>query len=212
MYEKSDKAISYLQKECIKLFRKLKTLPFDEMNILSATKATYAKADNISREAFFALADSVYRDTLDDEDDEAFMLGIIAGRDISKNLDAWLQEQLNRYNPVTKYVYAHEVERKQARCAEALIATKSPKEADNALKYWIQQVSQYSDDVEYGATILAYSDLGIEKVRWVTEKDDRVCAICAERDGKEYPIDNIPDKPHYGCRCWVEPVKEKDEN
>ena len=219
MYEASDKAIAYINKECIKLFRKLKTLKFDEANVLTETKAIYTQVDSISQRAYLELAKAVYDSTYDD--DEELLLGIIAGREITKGKDfivdvtkgrttnfaEWLREVLNEYNPVTKYVWTHEVERKQSRCAEALISTKSPKEVNAALRYWTQQTSQYSDDIEYKATVLAYKDMGIGKVRWVTEEDDRVCPICEAREGKVYPIDDIPPKPHYGCRCSIEPIK-----
>lgn len=31
--------------------------------------------------------------------------------------------------------------------------------------------------------------------------------IAKERDGKIYPINAIPPKPHPGCRCWYEEVR-----
>ncbi len=59
------------------------------------------------------------------------------------------------------------------------------------------------------ARIDTFKKNGIRRVKWQTQEDEKVCEECNERDGKIYPIDNIPTKPHYRCRCWVEPVLEK---
>lgn len=58
--------------------------------------------------------------------------------------------------------------------------------------------------VEHGKNI------GKEYVRWVTEHDDRVCGDCEERDGKIYPIDAVPPRPHHGCRCELEYATEEE--
>ena len=65
---------------------------------------------------------------------------------------------------------------------------------------------QYADDVTDSARIKAFTDAGVEQVQWHTAGDEKVCQVCRERNGEIYPIDNIPDKPHRKCRCWLAPV------
>jgi len=50
-----------------------------------------------------------------------------------------------------------------------------------------------------------------EKVKWVTQHDERVCPICNELDGRIWSIDDPslqspPDDTHENCRCELEPV------
>ena len=201
MYENADKVIDIMNKEFIKLFRRLKTLSFDEANVLSNTKSTYAKADKFTRKMLKELAKKVHDD-------------IYAEDDFDDLLDAWLLGILDGYSPTLKYVYSHEVDRKRSRCAESIISANEnggnpAKEVDTALRLWTNMTSQYADDVEWEATIETYKRLGVGKVRWVTEKDERVCKVCKERDNKIYRINNIPYRPHIGCRCSLVPIKEK---
>ena len=57
----------------------------------------------------------------------------------------------------------------------------------------------------------AWQSAGIRKVRWNTQRDERVCPICAPRDGQLYQITDLGQFPpaHQNCRCWVEPVVER---
>ena len=64
--------------------------------------------------------------------------------------------------------------------------------------------------VEDAAVIEGYKKAGVEKVMWIAERDDRTCDTCLKRDGLVFPIRDIPDKPHYGCRCTLKPITEKD--
>lgn len=62
-------------------------------------------------------------------------------------------------------------------------------------------------DTEDRAAITAYRDAGVEEVMWITQRDGRVCEECITLNGLIFPIDRVPDKPHYNCRCYLEPVK-----
>lgn len=121
----------------------------------------------------------------------------------------WVDEQLSAYNPVTLYVFRHEVDRKQARMAEAVIAgVKAMQELLRARNLWIKQVKQYSIDIEDAAVLDAYETLGYKKVRWNAVVDGRECRTCRDRDGKVYPLAKVPAKPHYNCRCYFTPVED----
>ena len=114
---------------------------------------------------------------------------------------------LSEYDPVTRYVYTHEVERKRMRLAEAYIASNGDsREVKKALRLWSNMIRQYSIAITDEALLLTYKKAGVEYVKWITEEDERRCGQCAERHGKVYRIDNVPPKPHMGCRCYFEPV------
>ena len=97
-------------------------------------------------------------------------------------------------------------DRKRSRLLEALIATRGdPAEVEMALTYWSKMVAEYAVEITDAATLQALKDMGVTKVKWYTEKDERVCKTCRERHGKIYPIDEVPAKPHWGCRCYIVP-------
>ena len=130
--------------------------------------------------------------------------------------EKWLDKLQSEYSPVTKYVYSREVERKRARFFEAIVADAEAKlrrdmesdyrAAENA---WIRQTRQATIDTEDRAAITAYRDAGVRRVRWIAQRDDKVCEECERLDGLVFSIDAVPDKPHYNCRCSLEPVKDE---
>lgn len=198
-YEISDKAIELLNRKAIKRFQKAKSecaaLKFDELNVIKVIKRIYQdlKADN--QKAFLDLAQLVYIDIYNSLAQEP---------DLS-----WLLALLDEYDPVTKYVYEHEVDRKKEYATEAIIAAPSKAEQfRKALSRWAQFTAYYADEVEWKATIKAFKDSGVKKVVWHTQEDERVCKECGPKDGKVYPIDNVPPRPHWGCRCWITKAKE----
>ena len=196
MYEYADKIITYLNRQFIEKFGRLKTIfIFDELNVLQATKALYAELDALVREKLFLLANYVY---------EQYAVG-----DNSAITVDWLNDILSDYNSVTKYVYEHEVERKCSRLAESLIASPTKNvEIDTALRYWSSMVTQYAIEVTDKVVIQAYKDNGVQRVKWISFNDKRRCKVCERRHGKIYDINKIPPKPHIGCRCYFEAITE----
>lgn len=123
---------------------------------------------------------------------------------------------LNEYNAVTGYLYYPEADRKRARLAEALIAAVIAglradyhKELHKFANLWHTQTLQYGETVVDKTRLDTFKKNGIRRVRWVTQGDEKVCKECKERNGKIYDVDNVPEKPHYRCRCWIMPVLEK---
>lgn len=193
MYEYTDKVIRYMRKKFIRLFDSFRgNIAFDELNVISSSKSLYKELEVITEESLLLIAKRAYTAN---------------GGKSDKNItSAWLLEWLNDYNPVTKYVYMHEIERKCSRFAESIIASDNPSaEIDIALRYWSNMVSQYAIDITDKAVEQAYVDNDVEKVVWVTVKDERRCKECRERDGKIYDIAKLPPKPHLGCRCYILP-------
>ena len=169
---------------------------FDELNVLSTSKKMYKELDAQAREAFLDLAKKRYRDYVKD-----------GKQPITA---AWLATLLASYDAVMKYIWDHEVDRKRARMAEAVIASDNKlRELLTARNLWINQARQFTILVVDAAVIQAYETLGDKEVRWNTETDGRECSECKARNGKVYRIGKIPPKPHPNCRCYLTPVNKE---
>lgn len=193
MYRKSDKVISYIAKLISKLFRTVSS--FDELNIISLSHEIYGEALQRIKREVARLVESVYNSTSEKHEmteDEAsgFVLALAAA-----------------YNPVTKYIFNNEVERRRSRFVEGVLSSKTPREeVALAKRLLIAIMKQFADDATFETVIEAYADDGVKEVQWITAKDDKRCAACKARDGKIYPIDAIPPKPHIHCRCYIKKV------
>ena len=195
-YEKADKVIEYLNKRYLKLFDKVTN--FDELNVISVSHEIYESAYELVKKESARLVKSVYGDYRDAEDEKfdptAFVVALLLA-----------------YNPVTKYVFENEIERKRSRFAEGVIASDTPlDEIALAERLLLGITSQFMDDATHESIIQAYKDDGVKEVRWVTAEDDKRCKECKSRHGKIYRIDKIPSKPHIHCRCFVERVRWND--
>lgn len=176
MYEHTDKAITYLNKRTAEVFS---LLPIDEINILGSKKIYY-ELDKTAREVYLRLGRLIY-----EKFDTAELILL-----------------LEDYNPVTRYIYVNEVERKRSRFLEAILSGGGEEEKKRSMRLWSLQSTQYAVEVTDKAFIMKLKSEGVKKVVWITEKDDRVCKECSEKDGKVYEIDKIPPKPHINCRCY----------
>lgn len=193
-YDKTDKTISYLNKQYAKLFSRLTS--FDEMNVIDVSRDIYREILRLIKQESARLVKTVYKshrvngDTISTKDANALVLLLMLA-----------------YNPVTKYVFKNELDRKRARFAEGVISSDTPREEVELAKRLLLGMSkQFEDDITFEAVIQAYKDDGVEKVRWITAVDDKRCTECKSRHNKIYSIDSIPPKPHRYCRCYVEKV------
>lgn len=194
MYEITDKMMKKLQSQAWNKFLRAKaTTKFDELNVIKRSKVLYEELEKLNKEVYKEIAKQAYAQHSNiDIPKVAFILAI-----------------LGAYDEVTQYVYNHEVDRKRARFAESIIASgNSLQNYQRAFNLWIKQAEQYAITVEDKATIKAYKDNGVKKLRWVSEKDSKTCSVCKERDGKVYDIDSVPSKPHINCRCYLVPKGE----
>ena len=194
MYQKTDQVIAYLAKQYAKLFRRLPS--FDELNVINVSHEIFDEAVILTEQEVTRLVKTVY--------DSKREGGEISSTDaLSLVLTLMLA-----YNPVTKYVYRNEMDRKRSRFAEGVIASDRPnEEVALAKRLMIATNKQFAEDATFEAVVQAYRDDGVEKVRWITSEDDRRCKECKSRHGKVYPINNIPPKPHRYCRCYIERVE-----
>lgn len=193
-YSATDKTIAFLNKQYGKLFRSMAA--FDELNVIPVSHEIYDKVYELVKREATRLSDTVYRKHRSSEEPTGF------------DPSAWVLLLLLAYNPVTKYIFDNEIERKRARFAESVIASDTPAEEVALAKRLLAGMNaQFMDDLTHETVIQAFRDNGTKRVRWITSPDDRRCKQCASMHNKIYPIDDIPTKPHLHCRCWVEEVK-----
>lgn len=211
-YDYGDKQSAELLDKIDKEFKRSRlTLNFDGLNVMSAKSVTtnlYKRLDKMNRKYMQDVADNAYREAQREADPK---------KKPEKLPAKWLAALLLSFDPVTKYVYEHEVERKRARLFEAIMADKHAEsrigivqDYKTARSAWRRQSSQYMITVEDTAVLNGYEKAGIKRVMWKSEHDNKTCDTCLKRDGLIFLIRDVPDKPHYGCRCTLEPIIEKD--
>lgn len=203
-YEQADKAIIRLNRRAIRRFnagrQKLSVLKFDELSVLREIRAIYEDLDKDNRREFLDLFLRRYKEVNVDYEDT-----------LEEIAEMYLANLLESPHPLTHYVYETEVLRKRDRTEEAVNSVEGARdkrfEMEKGLRFWSQMTAWYVDAVSDGATLEAFKAMGIRYVQWHTAPDDRVCADCHAIDGEVFDIDNIPDKPHLNCRCYLTPVK-----
>lgn len=171
-------------------------MAMDELNVIKASDALYAKLEKANEEAFLKLARARYKDITGKEADDKMSL-------------EWLLLFLATYNPVTEFVYESEVIRKRDRFKEGMIA--SPNKLAviaRAMSLWLRQTEQYLVLVEDASVLEGYITNGVKRVKWFTQVDERRCPDCKSMHGNVYDIDNVPPKPHRNCRCYLVPVED----
>ena len=189
-YEYTDKVIAHIDKQLIEWYSRLKSLvSFDELNVLQEVNALYQEIDLFVRKAFLKLANRVYSDNV--------------RKTSLRSLDEqWVDALLSAYDPVSKYVFSHEEDRKCARFIESLIAsTTKAQEVDAALRSMSFMCRIYAVRVTDEAVLQAFKDDEEDLVKWIAEKGEKTCSVCHSRDGKVYELESLPPKPHLNCRC-----------
>ena len=164
---------------------------FDELSVLSVTRELYDQLEADNRQVYLELAQERYQEAEPHGKEPPDL--------------AWLLALLAAYSEVSKVVYNNEVDRKRGYTAEGInSSTAKVTEFRRGLHYWSDFTGQFADEITDEATLKAYRDAGVRRVRWVTAGDEKVCETCRERNGKVYSINAIPPKPHRRCRCiWV---------
>ena len=202
----ADEAAAKITTKIKKQFRHNRVALFDETNIVGVKKhiaKLYKDVYKIIKNEFVAILNPLYQEIYD----EAIALGFDGDlRDLD---EAWIEDFFDEYNPVTKYVFSNEFDRKESRLFESLVASTSDrlqsyKTAENLLA---KQVKQYAIDLEDAVAKVVYKDTKVKKVMWNAEHDHRTCGDCSELDGQIFDLKDAPSKLHYQCRCWLTPVK-----
>lgn len=166
---------------------------------------------NATRELYKNLFDELIKDYANVADNIARS----ARKDYWAKDNHWGRQEvvdfLNRYSPITKYVFAHEVDRKTARAAESFIASNmAPEEIKRARNLWVRQVAQATIEWYDYVRITTLKRAGCRYVVWRAKIDGQQCSVCYHRNGKKYRIENVPKKDHIGCRCIMSPVWETE--
>ena len=215
MYRLADKLLEQLKKLIRREFNRLGVFGFDELNVQRVTRETTSLFGRLMREnerLYLQAAKRAYTD--------AIATATAAGyKDSGKNRvnATWVLAFLGAYNFVSGYLYESEAERKRLRLAEQMMTAKeylSRTQYNDSVRrsanLWWTQTAHYMLDAVDQATLDGYRDSGVEKVKWNTNIDGRECKTCRERNGKIYPIGNVPPKAHRNCRCYLTPVPKSE--
>ena len=193
-YRYLDQVLAGTVKQIYQTFRQYRKTDYDELNILGQTRDLYRELDRINREAYRDIAQHYY----ESEPHGDGLFGYM-----------WIEGMLDQPSEVIKYSYSTETYRKRDRLMEALVATKGDKqEYDKAMRYWTQQTGWFAIEIADEAVKRARLDDGVKRVMWVSEHDNRVCGMCDILDGTIFSIEDVPPKPHPGCRCHLERVRD----
>ena len=215
MYKHLDTLLAKAKKKLRTEFNRLGLLGFDELNVVNTKKITKAMFDRLLSEN-----EKMYQEAADKAYSKAKMKAVEAGyrEEEEKSLGGeWLAAVLLAYNFVTGYVYPREAERKRLRLNEQILTAREYDDRQifndglqRTANLWWTQTSQYGISVVDKATLQGYEDMGVKKVRWKSVIDGRECKVCRERHNKIYKISEVPEKAHYNCRCYLEPVKTEE--
>lgn len=203
----ADEAAAKITKKIRREFRHNRLALFDEMNVMQTRKhikKLYRAVYKHIKQEFLAVVVQIEQAIYE----ESLALGFDG--DIRELDAAWIEEFFDEYNPVTKYVFSNELERKESRLFESLVASQAERTQSYATaeRLIIGQVEQYAVDLEDAIAKVVYEDTGVEKVVWVSEQDDKRCKVCKALDGKVFDIDKAPAKQHWHCRCVTVPVRQ----
>lgn len=216
-YQYADTVIKKLKKRIPRLLNdtRLRLTAFDEINSLFLKKLledAYEEIESQATYAYLNIAERTYR--------EAFDLAKQLGYESGTYNPIWLgiiTDWLLEYDLTTGYMFENEFKRKRDRLFERLMGVFISKKSINdpltmliykkAGKYISDQIAEYGDIITYKAMLKAYRDAGVKKVIWFSEHDNRVCDVCLNLSEQEFDIDDVPAKPHWGCRCWLLPLR-----
>ncbi len=205
----ADRALVMIFNQMSREFQNLSTqLGFDELNVLetrNTVNAMYQRMNEMIVRRYEEVAQNAFQDAV---------IAVPRGEVQKQEFDssAFVALILRGYNPVSDFVYTREYTRKRDRLFESIIATERGNQEmrrnlKRALDVLANQVRQYVDNITIEARIEGFRRNGVEYVRWVAEDDRKTCSICRERNGRIFPIDDLPDIPaHWHCRCHLEPA------
>ena len=212
MYKYLDSLLAKVKKKIRKEFNRLNVMGFDSLNVVNTKRVTEEMF-----ERFLADNEKTYQKAAKDAYSKAKKTAAGMGYAEEEETDlppGWLLGVLSAYNLVTGYLYDREAERKRLRLNEQILTAREYENREmyneslqKAANLWWTQTLQYGISVVDEATIRAFKDLGVDKVKWVAELDNRTCSVCRERNGKIYQLSKVPAKTHYNCRCYLEPVE-----
>ncbi|RGD36219.1 hypothetical protein [Sellimonas intestinalis] len=201
MYEYIEENVERFKKQTQTAFNnfRLRLLKFDELNVMQVKTETESLFTKLKRQS-----DRFYTGLLNHL---AESMGFEEGK---YDLD----ELLETYSGTLLYSFATEMERKRERLFETMVAIDDISDPEilaqqkKNIRNWNTQVEEFGVDIERNIFLSELRDPGIRKVQWMTAEDERVCSDCSDLNGIVFDIDNVPRRPHIGCRCWLKGVSD----
>lgn len=192
---------------------------WDDLNVIAITTAVdklYSTLYEYLIGRYVVIARKAYRDAWDE---------LFPGERPEDDLDyLFVAKVLDGYDTKMEYKYSSEWQRKRDRLKESMMSVgeasdaariANTQRARQALKrardLLERQVLEMADTMTDDARNEAFRDAGVEKVRWNTQQDSRVCRVCRERDGEVYDLDRLPPK-HPRCRCYYTPINPNERS
>ena len=216
MYQQTDRFRKNLKKRIRKEFNYWFVLAFDELNAVKVKKeltGLYDRLLDYNKSEFQKIAGEARMFALQYLTDEEKRR--LRGKE--KSLDDYIEFVLTSYNYTTTYLYYPETDRKRLRLGEIMLTSREYHDhkmyntgVKKAADLWYTQSYQYAIDIEDTVVVETFKAAGIHEVIWNAEQDERTCHVCHDMDGNIYDIDEVPNKPHYFCRCWLEPYRGED--
>ena len=214
MYRYLDKLLKAEKQKIKAAFNRVGAMGFDELNVVNTRKTTASMYNRFLEEneaLYLKAAKDAYGRAVKKARAEDF-----SGEEAEVDGE-WLAGLLAGYNLVTGYLYGKEADRKRMRLNEQILTAREYGNRNmfqdslrRAANLWWTQTTQYGISSVDEATIKGFTDMGVERVRWIAADDERTCPTCGARDNKIYKITDLPPKPHYGCRCYIVPVSTKE--
>ena len=211
MYRYLDKLLEIEKKRIKAAFNRVGAMGFDALNVINTRKTTQTMYDTFLAEnetLYLKSAKNAYQNAVKSAKAEGF-----EGEE-SEIDGEWVAGLLAGYNLVTGYLYGKEADRKRLRLNEQILTAREYNNRSmfrdslrRAANLWWTQTTQYGISSVDEATIKGFTDMGVERVQWIAANDEKTCPTCGARDNKIYKIQDLPPKPHYGCRCYIVPVK-----
>ena len=190
---------------------KLRTLDFDELNVMSSFETLYSTLDESYRKKLKELYKLRYAEVMQWMRDSGRKKAKVPDDDeLDDMAEMYLAGLLSEPNATVHYAWETEVLRKRDRAAEAVnsvsgIGNKQT-EMEKHQRYIAAQAGIYADFTSQGAELNALADSGVKRVQRHECRDSRVCDVCKAADGAIYAIDKVPEIEHPHCRRWFTPV------
>ena len=187
-------------------FNRLLLAGFDELNVIrvqSITESIWKRVDRFNRDAYAEMCEWTYEWVYVQYGDKT------PHKDWTKVVDDWLRG----YDPVTKYIYDRELERKRLRLNEGVLTTRETQDRPGltdvvraAANLLLTQSLQYGLDLIGETELEAFHEAPEDEdalSRYNACNDSKTCNECWKLNGKVVKVSEAPHIPqHYRCRCW----------
>lgn len=203
MYKHTDEAIKRINQRVVERFKilRLRIASYDEINVISAIQTVYREMYEDIVYYLLMAAQDEYDDAIEGK---IYHRGIIT--------QSWLNDKLNKRDTATQYIFSSEFFRMAERFSEYIADLITDDEMPSRTDYE-QEMKRLSLVIGEEAIFItdeavkqAYKDAGVQKVMWVTARDERVCKFCRPLNGTVYALQEAPNKQHRHCRCVLVPV------